>query len=506
MAGQDRVAVVASQAMAATSHPRATDAALEILRAGGNACDAAVAAAAVLCVCEPMSTGIGGDAFALVWRDGSLTGLNASGRAPRGADPDSFERLPMYGPKSVTVPGTMSGWVALLERHGRLGLDRCLAPAIDAAERGFVATPVISRAWADLAPVLAIDPELAAAFTPAPRAGETVTNPALGTTLRRIADQGADGLYRGAVAEAICAVSWLELHDLAAHASEWVEPIRLAYRDVEVVELPPNGWGAAALQALGIAAGFDLTDASEVDRVHLQAEAIKLAFSDAHRYIADEPLPAGYLDPGYLDGRRMLIDPGRAGDPVPGTLPAGGTVYLCVVDEDRMACSFIQSLYHGFGSRVGVPGTGIALQNRGAGFTLQPGHPNMLAPGKRPFHTIIPGMLLRDGELLGPFGVMGAHMQAQGHLQVVSAMIDRGCDPQQALNAPRFRCDPNGDGWGLALEPGLWHVADELARRRHRVGRDPDAGGFGGGQIIQRVDDRLVGGSDPRKDGYAAGI
>ena len=500
------MAVVASRGMAATSHPRATDAALDILQAGGNACDAAVGAAAVLCVCEPMSTGIGGDAFALVWRDGALTGLNASGRAPRGADSGAFERIPLHGPMSVTVPGTVSGWVALLERHGRLGLDRCLAPAIDAAERGFVATPIISQAWADLAPALVADAELAACFTPAPRVGDIIGNPALGATLRRIADLGGDGLYRGPVADAICAVSWLELEDLAGHEPEWVEPLRLSYGDVEVVELPPNGWGAAALQALGIADGFDLASASEADRIHLQAEVIKLAFSDAHRFIADEPLPAGYLDPGYVDGRRMLIDLGRAGEPVPGTLPAGGTVYLCVVDEDRMACSFIQSLYHGFGSRVGAPGTGIALQNRGAGFTLEPGHPNRLAPGKRPFHTIIPGMLLRDGALLGPFGVMGAHMQAQGHLQVISAMVDRGLDPQQALNAPRFRCDPSGDGWGLALEPGLWHVADDLARRGHLVGRDPDPTGFGGGQIIQCVGDHLVGGSEPRKDGHAAGI
>jgi gamma-glutamyltranspeptidase/glutathione hydrolase len=491
--------------MAATSHPRATDAAIAILRDGGNACDAAVAAAAVLCVCEPMSTGVGGDAFALVWRDGAVTGLNASGRAPRTADPQALERLPLHGPMSVTVPGTVSGWVALLERHGRFGLDRCVGAAIDAAERGFAATPVISRAWAELAPALVGDPELARCFTPAPRAGDTVTNPALGTTLRRIAEHGADGLYRGPVARAICAVSWLELEDLAGHSAEWVEPLLLDYHGVEVVELPPNGWGATALQALGIASGFDLEALTAADRVHIQAEALKLAFRDSQRHIADAPLPHGYLDSGYLAERRAKIELGRARDPGPGKLPSGGTVYLCVVDEDRMACSFIQSIYHGFGARVGAPGTGIALQNRGAGFTLEPGHPNRLAPGKRPFHTIIPGMLLRDGELLGPFGVMGAYMQAQGHLQVVSAMVDRGLDPQQALNAPRFRCDPGPDGWGLALEPGLWDVAEDLERRGHRVGRDPDPGGFGGGQIIQCIGDRLIGGSEPRKDGYAAG-
>ena len=492
--------------MAATSHPRATDAALDILRAGGNACDAAVAAAAVLCVCEPMSTGVGGDAFALVWRDGALIGLNASGRSPAIADPEAFSQIPLHGPQSVTVPGAVSGWAALLERHGRLGLDCCLAPAIDLAEQGFVVTPVIGRAWAHLAPLLAADPELSACFTPAPPVGRHVTNPALGGTLRRIADDGAAGLYSGPVAEAICAASWLEPEDLASHTAEWVEPLVMDYHGIQVAELPPNGWGATALQALGISGGFDVGALSEADRVHVQAESLKLAFRDSQRHIADGPLPDGYLDPAYVAARRATIDLTRARDPGPGTLPSGGTVYLCVVDEDRMACSFIQSIYHGFGSRVGAPGTGVVLQNRGAGFTLETGHPNRLAPRKRPFHTIIPGMLLRDGALVGPFGVMGAYMQAQGHLQVVAAMVDRGLDPQQALNAPRFRCDPGPDGWGLALEPGLWHLADDLEWRGPRIGRDPDPSGFGGGQVIQCVGDELVGGSEPRKDGNAAGI
>lgn len=491
--------------MAATSHPVATDAALATLREGGNACDAAVAAAAVLCVCEPMSTGVGGDAFALVWRDGALSGLNASGRAPSGIDVDALDELPVYGPAAVTVPGAISGWAALLERHGRRGLDRCLGPAIDVARHGFVVTPVIGRAWAELAPALTHDPELASTFTPAPAVGTTVTNPALASTLSRIAEDGPDGFYRGAIAEAICAASRLTPEDLASHAPEWVVPLQLPYRDVDVVELPPNGWGAAALQALGIAAGFDLAAGSEADRVHVHVEAMKLAFSDAQRFIGDAPLPGGYLDPTYLDRRRAEIDMSRARHPVPGALPVGGTVYLCVVDEDGMACSFIQSLYYGFGARVGAPGTGIALHNRGAGFTVERGHPNRIAPGKRPFHTIIPGMLLRDGDLLGPFGVMGGHMQAQGHLQVVSAMVDRGLDPQQALNAPRFRCDQSPGGWVLSLEPGLWHVADDLERRGHWINRDRDVEGFGGGQIIVRHDDRWWGGSEPRKDGYAAG-
>jgi len=491
--------------MAATSHPLATRAALATLEAGGNACDAAVAAAGVLCVCEPMSTGVGGDLFAVVWRGGALSGLNASGRAPRAADPDALTQMPRFGPMSVTVPGAVSGWGALLERHGRLGLDRCLAPAIEIAERGFAVTPVIADEWAVLAAGWALDPELAAVYTPAPAVGETVRNAALARTLRAIAEDGPDAVYRGAIAEAICAASWLEEADLAAHEPEWVEPLRLPYRDVEVVELPPNGQGAAALQSLAIAEGFDLAAAPPADRVHLQAEAMKLALCDAYAHIADAPLPEWFLAPGHVDGRRRLVDVARAAQPIPGLLPAGDTVYLCVVDEDRTACSLIQSLYHG--ARIGAPGTGIQLHNRGASFTLQPGHPNRLAPGRRPFHTIIPGMLLRGGRLLGPFGVMGGHMQAQGHLQVVSAIVDRGLDPQQAIDAPRFRCNPVPDVWRLALEPGLRGVADELTGRGHRVVRDdPFEFGFGGAQAILVHRDALLGGSDPRKDGHAAGF
>lgn len=492
--------------MAATSHPLATRAALDALGSGGNACDAAVAAAAVLCVCEPMSTGVGGDAFALVCRDGALTGLNASGRAPAAADPDALEAVPVHGPMSVTVPGAVAGWAALLDRHGRLGLDRCLAAAIDIAERGFAATPVIAAAWTELAPHLAADPELARCYTPAPRVGEIVRNPALAATLRRIARDGADAIARGPIAEAICAASWLEEGDLAANTANWVEPLRLRYGDVDVCELPPNGQGAAALQAIGISAAVGVAAARESDRVHLLAEAMKLAFADAGRHIGDASLPPGYLDPEYLAARARSIDPRRARQPVPGPLPAGGTVYLCVVDEDRMACSFIQSLYHGFGSRIGAPGTGIALQNRAAGFTLEPGHPNRLGPGKRPFHTIIPGMLMRDGDLRGPFGVMGGHMQAQGHLQFVTGVLDLRLDPQQALDRARFRCDPHPQGWGLALEPGLWDAADELRRRGHLVACESDSSGFGGGQAILVAGGRLIGGSDPRKDGCADGV
>jgi len=491
--------------MAATSHPLATRAALGMLEEGGNACDAAVTAAAVLAVCEPMSTGVGGDAFALVWRDGALDGLNASGRAPRAADPDLLDEAPLYGPRSVTVPGSVAGWADLLERHGTRGLDRCLEPAIDAAERGFAATPVVARVWQRLAPALAPDPELSAVFLPAPSVGQIVRLPSLGATLRRIAENGPDALYRGQVAAAIARASWLDEDDLAEHRSEWVEPLRIRYRDVEVVELPPNGQGAAALQALALIAGWDIAALEPVDRIHIQVEAVKLAFADAYRHIADGPLPEGYLDEEYLAERRRLLNPRYSGAPRAGEPPSGGTVYLCVVDERRMACSFIQSLYHGFGARVGAADTGIALQNRGACFTLARGHPNRLAPGRRPFHTIIPGMLVRDGRLIGPFGVMGGHMQPQGHLQLVSAMVDRGLDPQAALDEPRFRVDGVGPEFGLALEPGLWEHQKQLNRRGHRVVRDDDPTGFGGGQAIVVRGESLAAGSEPRKDGHAAG-
>ena len=298
--------------------------------------------------------------------------------------------------------------------------------------------------------------------------------------------------------------SWLERADLAAHEAEWVEPLRLAHRGVEVLELPPNGQGAVALQALALVEPLAGRDAA--DRVHLQAEALKLAFADGYRYVADEPLPAGYLDPAYLAERRALIDRERAGSPRPGALPRGGTVYLCCVDGERRACSLIQSLYYGFGSGVVAPGTGIMLQNRGACFTLEPGHPNRIAPARRPFNTIIPGMLVRDGSLLGPFGVMGGHFQPQGHLQVVERLLVDGADPQAALDAPRFRLDLEDAGWTLALEPPLWTLEAELTRRGHRVRRDPDLAGFGGGQVVLVHDDVLEGGSEPRKDGYAAGI
>jgi len=502
-----RPPAVAAQAMAATSHPLATHAALRAFEDGGNACDAAVTAAAVLSVCEPMSTGIGGDAFALVYADGALTGLNASGAAPLSADPDALETIPRSGRRAVTVPGAVGGWAALLERFGRLGLDRCLAPAIDAAERGYALTPTIARQWAMNAERLAVDAEAARVYLPVPSAGDLVRLPHLAETLRELADHGPDAFYRGDTALAICAVSWLEEEDLARYAPEWVDPIRLPYQGLTVCELPPNTQGAAALQALGIAAAFDLDSTVPAhERVHVQVEAMKLAFADAYRYIADDPLPLGYLEPDYLNHRAGKIDRRRAGNPRAGRLPRGGTVYLCTVDEERMACSFIQSLYDGFGAGVVASGTGVLLQNRAACFTLEPAHRNRLAPGRRPFHTVIPGMLLAGGDLLGPFGLMGGHMQAQGHLQLVSALVDRGLDPQAALDEPRFRLDPDPNGWTLAIEPEFAPLAGDLESLGHRTVVDSEPVAFGGGQVIVRLGDALIGGSEPRRDGYAAGL
>jgi gamma-glutamyltranspeptidase / glutathione hydrolase len=481
--GFPRRPTVVRRALVATSHPLATRAGVRALEDGGNAVDAALAAAAVLTVAEPPATGIGGDAFAqLVW-DGELVGLNGSGRSPGRLD---GRGLALFGPRSVTVPGAVAAWSDLAARFGRLGLDRCLAPAIDLAETGLAATPRIAALWR-----LAEDEGRAP--LPAPAVGSVYRLPELGGTLRRIAEDGPAAFYTGPVAEAIAATTWLSTDDLAAHRSEWVEPLRVPYRGVEVCELPPNTQGAAALVALGILDGIDDPG------LHERIEAVKLGLEDAYRCVGDRPLPPFLLEPAHLAERRDLVGP-RAADARP--WPAGGTTYLCCVDEDRNAISFIQSLYEGFGSGVVAGDTGVVLQNRAAGFVEEAHHPNELRPGKRPFHTLVPGMLLEDGRLLGPFGVMGGAMQAQGHVQLVHALRD-GVDPQAALDAARFRVEA---GRQVALEPGLWDQADELRRLGHEplLAREPFA--FGVGQAILCLGDALVGGSDGRGDGHAAGF
>jgi gamma-glutamyltranspeptidase/glutathione hydrolase len=469
--------------MVATSHPLATRAGVRALERGGNAVDAALAAAAMLCVAEPGHTGVGGDLFAQVWWDGELHGLNGSGRSP--AELPEL-RVHERGPRSVTVPGAVRAWADLAERFGRLGLDSALGAAIDAAEHGVAATERVAEHWAlagDRAP------------GPAPGLGQVYALPELARTLRAIALEGPSGFYTGIVAESIAAASWLSTADLGAHRSEWVEPLRLRYRDVEVCELPPNGQGAAALIALGLLEELP-------DTLHARIEATKLALADAYGFVADAPLPAFLLDPEHLAARRALVSSDRALDPQPSTPPRGGTTYLCAVDGDRNAVSLIQSLYEHFGSGVLAGESGVVLQNRGACFVETEEHPNRLAPAKRPFHTIIPGLLLRDGALLGPFGVMGGAMQAQGHVQLVHALVDRGLDPQRALDEPRFRVD---EGRHVALEPGLWPDAPALRALGHELELVESERGFGVGQCVLVEGEALVGGSDGRGDGHVSG-
>lgn len=465
---------VALNGMVATSQALATRAGVRMLERGGTAADAAIAAAAMLCVTEPMSTGIGGDCFAIVWRDGTLDGLDAAGPAPASAD--DLDTVGERGPRSVTVPGSVAGWAALSERHGRLGLDVCLADAIDVAEAGYAAGWHTADLWqANDAP-----PELG----PRPAMAQRVRLPELAASLRAIAEHGPSALYTGPIAQAIAAATWLEESDLAAYGPRWVEPLRLAYRGVEVLELPPPGQGVAALEALGLLDGLAPTIANRV-------ACAKLALEDAFAHVRDGADVSGLLDPAFLDRRRAEA-PGPARE-----LP-GGTVYLCAVDGDRMAVSFIQSVFYAFGSLVVAPGTGIVLQNRGYCFSVS----GRVEPGRRPYHTIIPGMLLRDGKLLGPFGNMGGFIQAQAHMQLVSSIVDDGLDPQAALDRGRFRVD----GDVVRLEEGLWPHAGELEAAGMQVERSEEYAEFGGGQIIHLHEDGLIAGSDPRKDGHAAGL
>ena len=468
-----RPPAVAAEAMVATSQPLATRAGLRILEAGGNAVDAAIAAAAVLCVAEPMSTGVGGDAFAIVWKDGVLHGLDSAGPAPMSAEPDS--EVAERGPTSVTVPGAVAGWEALSKRFGRVGLDSCLADAIAAARKGVAISPITASHWND-----EDGPE---EFGPPPAVGEIFRLPELAVTLERIAVEGSSAFYKGETARAITSASWLDEEDLEGFRPRWVEPLSLDYRGTTVCELPPPGQGAAALIGLGL---LELGEPTLTNQV----ECVQLALEDAFEYVRDGAELAWLLEPERLRARRDERVPHLAE-------PKGGTVYLCAVDGDGLAVSFIQSIFYGFGSGVVAPGTGVILQNRGACFVVN----GAVEPGRRPYHTIIPGMLIRDGRLLGPFGNMGGFIQAQAHVQLVSALIDDGLDPQAALDRGRFRIE---DGT-VHLEEGLWEHASEL-EGTFKVEKSSELRPFGGGQIVLVHGDVLVGGSDQRKDGYAAGL
>lgn len=523
-----RSTVLARHGLVATSQPLAAMAGLRALMDGGNAADAAVTVAAMLNVVEPMSTGIGGDCFALVYaaRSGRVTALNGSGRAPAAFSLEEAQRLglksiPLTGPLPVTVPGTVSGWAALLERFGTMSLADCLAPAIAAAEAGFPVSELIAGGWQRSVDKLSRDPEAARVYLPAPRAGDIHRQPDLAATLRHIAEGGPDAFYHGPLAARIaaCVQGWggyLTAEDLAAHTATWDVPIRTTYRDVDMLEHPPNGQGLAALLALNLVEGADLSAADYYDpaRWHLMIEAMRLGMADAARHVADPavvrvPVDA-LLSKTYAARRRGLIRADRTMDlAIAGQSEHRDTVYLTVADGQGNAVSFINSLYYGFGSGLVVPGTGICLQDRGACFSLEPGHPNVLAGGKRPYHTIIPAMALRGGRLWLSFGVMGGFMQPQGHLQVLVNLVDYALSPQAALDAPRFRVDELG-GRKVAVETAVpLKTRRALAALGHDVVPETTfSPGFGGGQVIAVDPDTgvLSGGSDPRRDGCAVGF
>ena len=529
-----RSPVVGRKGMVATSQPLAVAAGLEILAQGGSAADAAVAVAAALNVTEPTSTGIGGDVFALYYEAASrrVYALNGSGRAPKALTLERLRRegldkeLPPFHPYTITVPGACAAWCDLVERFGRLSMDRVLAPAIRLAEEGFPVAPITAYFWAR-----GVERQLRHAVNGleltiegrAPRPGEVFRNPGLARTFRLVAEQGKAAFYQGPIAEAIVAVvqeagGCLALEDLAEHRSEWVEPISTTYRGFRIWECPPNGQGLAALLALNIVEGFHVAEMDPLgpERLHLLIEAMRLAFADARWYVADPaqvsiPLEE-LLSKAYAEARRRHIHPQKATlDVQRGTpLATSDTVYLAVVDGEGNACSFINSNYMGFGTGIVPRGWGFTLQNRGHNFSLDPDHPNALAPGKRPYHTIIPALATHedDGSLFACFGVMGGFMQPQGHLQVVVGLMDDGLDPQSALDRPRF-CILSGEAGGtVALEDGIpLATMARLAEMGHPVRPVTGHGRavFGRGQVILRDRDTgvLWGGSDPRADGLA---
>jgi len=513
---------VLARNVVATSQPLATQAGLATLARGGNAVDAAIATAITLAVVEPVSNGIGSDLFAIVWDGRSLDGLNASGRSPATA---SIARLagrsamPQRGWEAVTIPGAVSGWVALSKRFGRLPFADLFAPAIRYAREGFLVSPVIARQWARAAGVLPHDLGYAEHFLPggrAPEAGTTFRCEPMARSLDAIASTGGEAFYRGALAQTMVADARAHgaahtLDDFAAHACDWVGTLALDYRGSTVHQIPPNGQGIAALAALGMLRSFDLAalEPDGLEAQHLAIEAMKLAFADAYAHVADtahmRAPAAALIDPAYLAARARRIDPARAQDFGPGEPPAGGTVYLATGDASGMMVSLIQSNYMGFGSGVVVPGTGISLQNRGAGFSLDAAHPNALAGGKRPFHTIIPGFLARDGEPLAAFGVMGGPIQPQGHVQMLVRMLDHGQNPQAALDAPRWRWNREGT---LDLESSASpDLRAGLAALGHRLTESTDSYfDFGAGQVVMRLGDGYLAASDPRRDGMAAGF
>lgn len=523
-----RQPLFARRGAVATSQPLAAEAGLTILRAGGNAVDAAVAMAACLPVVEPCSNGLGSDAFALVWDGERLHGLNGSGRAPASASAARLRgqgraTMPLLGWEAVTVPGAVRAWADLHGRFGRLPFSDVLQPAIALAAEGFAVSGVVAWGWQRGVAAAAErqDEPSASGFAPlfapggrAPAVGELWRSPEMAATLTAIAASRGEDFYTGELAARIVSFArtsggGLAADDLAGHTSEWVQPISARYRDHEVWEVPPNGQGIAALIALNVLDGFSPAEAADW---HRQVEAVKLALADAYALVGDPALvdvPVEALLSSAHAARRRAAIGARALAPVAVDPRASDTVYLCAADGGGMMVSFIQSNFHGFGAHVVVPGTGISLQNRGAGFSLEPGHPNELAPGKRPFHTIIPGFLTRDGAPVGPFGVMGGHMQAQGHVQLVLHTVDGRDDPQTALGRPRWYWDPATGRVQVEASAGTGTVG-KLRARGHDAVVAPHAAVFGRGQAIWRLDPEndgsvLVVGSEPRADGFPLG-
>ncbi len=540
LANQSRSVVIATEGMVATSQPLAAATGVQVLRRGGTAVDAAIAANAVLGVVEPMSCGIGGDLFAIYWdaKTNKLYGLNASGRSPEKLSRDMFrqrgmQQIPIEGPLSWSVPGCVAGWHDLSQRFGKLELAEVLADAIRYAEDGFPVSEVIAASWQGSTASLSRWPDSAATLLiegRAPRVGEVFRNPRLANTMRAIAEGGRDAFYRGENAQAIVRFSeqnggYFSLDDFAKHENEWVEPVSTNYRGFDVWELPPNGQGIAALQMLNLLEPYDLRamGPGSAEYLHLLIEAKKLTFEDRATFYADpatEKLPvAALISKEYARQRGKLINPQRAADNVKHGDPrlvAGDTIYLTVVDKDRNCCSLIQSNYYGFGSKV-VPGdVGYAIQNRGALFALDENHRNRLEPGKRPFHTIIPAMVTQEGRPVFCFGVMGGDMQPQGHVQILVNLIDFGMNVQQAGDAARVRHFGSGTPTGVPPQgSGVVSVESSISRETqaalrklgHRVEIAADGGGLGGyqGIWIDWEHGTLHGATEPRKDGAAVG-
>jgi gamma-glutamyltranspeptidase/glutathione hydrolase len=505
----------------ATTQPLAAQAGLAMLAEGGNAVDAILATAITLTLVEPVSNGIGSDAYAILWDGKQLHGLNASGRSPAAWNLDYFgeKGVPMRGWNSVSVPGCVSAWRMLSERFGKMPFEKLFERAIGYGRNGFLVSATIAGQWAKQVPELKSQPGFAEAFMPqgrAPLPGERFVFADHAATLEKIAKSKGEAFYRGELAERIEAHSKqnggvMTAKDLAAHTSDWVEPLAMDYRGYTLHEIPPNGQGIVALMALGMLRHFDLAKhpVDSPESVHLQIEAIKLAFADAWRYVGDldhmDVKPKDLLDASYLEQRAKRIDPKRAQDFGPGNPPKGGTVYLTAADASGMMISYIQSNYMGFGSGVVVPGTGISMQNRGATFVARKGHPNCVAPGKRPYQTIIPGFVTKDGQPVMSFGVMGGTMQPQGHAQVMVRIADYRQNPQTACDGPRFRFV---QGLDVSVEENRFPQTTlaELERRGHRIVNIDDYNQFGAAQLLWKLDGGYFAASDPRRDGQAVGF